>query len=94
MSRNILNYIFIVLLNNDIIDIMSSPFRPNAAIAAAGEARQRTASKKTGEVAVTYSSGTSSSSSVFTDLANLTGTGFGLQLLSFIQHYNRSVYVP
>ena len=65
-----------------------------AAIAAAGEARQKIASKKVGEVAVTYSSGTSSSVSVSTGLADLTETDFGLQLLSLIKLYGRSVYVP
>ena len=65
-----------------------------AAIAAAGEARQKIASKKVGEVAVTYSSGSSSSVSVSTGLADLTETDFGLQLLSLIKLYGRSVYVP
>ena len=66
-----------------------------AAIAAAGQAQQKIASKKVGEVAVTYSSGTSSSSvSVNTDLADLTETDFGLQLLGLIKLYGRSVYVP
>ena len=66
-----------------------------AAIAAAGQAQQKIASKKVGEVAVTYSSGTSSSSvSVSTDLADLTETDFGMQLLGLIKMYARSVYVP
>ena len=66
-----------------------------AQIAAAGQAQQKIASKKVGEVAVTYSSGTSSSSvSVQTDLADLTETDFGLQLLGLIMLYSRSVYVP
>ena len=66
-----------------------------AAIAAAGQSQQKIASKKVGEVAVTYSSGASSSSvSVQTDLADLTETDFGLQLLSLIKMYARSVYVP
>ncbi len=66
-----------------------------AQIAAAGQAQQKIASKKVGEVAVTYSSGTSSSS-VFarTDLADLPETDFGLQLLSLIKMYVRPVYVP
>ena len=64
-------------------------------IAAAGQAQQRITSKKVGEVAVTYSSGTSSSSvSVSTDLADLTETDFGLQLLSLLRLYGRSFYVP
>ena len=66
-----------------------------AQIAAAGQAQQKIASKKVGEVAVTYSSGTSSSSvSAKTDLADLTETDFGLQLLGLIKLYGRSVYVP
>ena len=60
-----------------------------------GQAQQKIASKKAGEVAVTYSSGTSSSSvSVSTDLADLTETDFGMQLLGLIRLYSRSVYVP
>ena len=63
--------------------------------AAASQARQKIASKKVGEVAVTYSSGASSSSvSISTDLADLTETDFGMQLLSIIRLYSRSVYVP
>ena len=65
-----------------------------AAIAAAGQSQQKIASKKVGEVAVTYSSGTSSASSVSTDLADLPETSFGLQLLSLLRLYGRSVYVP
>ena len=66
-----------------------------AAIAAAGQAQQRIASKKVGEVSVTYSSGTSSSSmSTQTDLADLTETSFGLQLLSLLKLYSLTRYVP
>ena len=66
-----------------------------AQIAAAGQAQQKIASKKVGEVAVTYSSGTSSSSvSARTDLADLPETSFGLQLLALLRLYGRSVYVP
>ena len=65
-----------------------------AAIAAAGQAQQKISSKKVGEVAVTYSSGASSSVSVSTDLADLTETTFGLQLLSLIRLYSMPVYVP
>ena len=66
-----------------------------SAIAAAGQAQQKIASKKVGEVSVTYSSGTSSSSmSTQTDLADLTETSFGLQLLSLLQLYCFSRYVP
>lgn len=66
-----------------------------SAIAAAGQAQQKIASKKVGEVSVTYASGTSSSSvSVHTDMEDLTETGFGLQLLSLLKMYGRSFYVP
>ena len=66
-----------------------------SAIAAAGQAQQKIASKKVGEVSVTYATGASSSSvSAATDLADLTETPFGLQLLSLIRLYSRSVYVP
>ena len=64
-----------------------------AAIAAAGEYRQ-VASKKVGEVSVTYSSGTSSAISAQTDLADLTETSFGLQLLSLLKLYSMTRYVP
>ena len=62
-----------------------------SAIAAAGQ-MQRVSSKKVGEVSVTYSSGTSSS--VSADLADLSETPFGLQLLALLRLYSRSVYVP
>ena len=66
-----------------------------SAIAAAGQAQQKIASKKVGEVAVTYASGTSSSSgSVSSDMADLTETSFGMQLLGLIKLYGRSLYVP
>ena len=63
-----------------------------AAIAAAGEKQQQISGKKVGEVSVTYSSG--SSSSVSTGFADLTETDFGMQLLSLLRLYSRSVYVP
>ena len=65
-----------------------------AAIAAAGQSQQRVASKKVGEVSVTYSSGTSSAGSARTDLADLTETSFGLQLLSLLKLYSITRYVP
>ena len=64
-----------------------------AQIAAAGQAQQRIASKKVGEVSVTYAAG-ASSSSVSADMADLTETDFGMQLLGLIRMYGRSVYVP
>ena len=66
-----------------------------SAIATAGQAQQKIASKKVGEVSVTYSSGTSSSSgSASTDLADLTQTDFGMQLLSLLRLYSRTMYIP
>ena len=65
-----------------------------AAIAAAGQSQQKIASKKVGEVSVTYSSGTSSTASVSTDLADLTETSFGLQLLSLLSLYSMTRYIP
>ena len=66
-----------------------------AAIAAAGLSQQRVASKKVGEVSVTYSSENSSASmSAQTDLADLTETPFGLQLLSLLKLYSMTRYVP
>ena len=66
-----------------------------AAIVAAGQSQQRVASKKVGEVSVTYSSETSSASmSAQTDLADLTETPFGLQLLSLLKLYSMTRYVP
>ena len=66
-----------------------------AQIAVAGQTQQKIASKKVGEVAVTYASGSSSPSvSVSSDLVDLTETDFGQQLLSLIRLYGRSVYVP
>ncbi len=66
-----------------------------AAIAAAGQAQQKIASKKAGEVSVTYATGASSSSvSASSDLADLTETSFGLQLLSLLRLYSVTRYVP
>ena len=66
-----------------------------AAIAAAGQAQQKIAGKKVGEVSVTYATGASSSSvSAETDLSDLTETSFGLQLLSLLRLYSMTRYVP
>jgi hypothetical protein len=65
-----------------------------AAIAAAVQSQQKIASKKEGEVSVTYSSGASSSSMLTqTDLADLTETSFGLQLYSLLKLYSITRYV-
>ena len=66
-----------------------------SAIAAAGQAQQKIASKKVGEVSVTYATGASSSSvSASSDLADLTETSFGLQFLSLLRLYSMTRYVP
>ena len=66
-----------------------------AAIAAAGQAQQKIAGKKVGEVSVTYATGASSSSvSADTDLSDLMETSFGLQLLSLLRLYSMTRYVP
>ena len=66
-----------------------------AAIAAAGQAQQKIAGKKVGEVSVSYATGASSSSvSASSDLADLTETSFGLQLLSLLRLYSMTRYVP
>ena len=64
-----------------------------ASIATAGQAYQRIAGKKVGEVSVTYATG-ASSSSASSDLADLTETSFGLQLLSLLRIYSMTRYVP
>ena len=64
-----------------------------ASIATAGQAYQRIAGKKVGEVSVTYAAG-ASSSSASSDLADLTETSFGLQLLSLLRIYSMTRYVP
>ena len=66
-----------------------------AQIAAAGQPPQRITGKKAGEVSVTYAAGASTASSAAsTVLADLPETTFGLQLLSLIRLYSRSVYIP
>ena len=66
-----------------------------AALVAAGQSQQKIASKKVGEVSVTYATGASSSSvSASSDLADLTETSFGLQLLSLLRLYSMTRYVP
>ena len=66
-----------------------------SAIAMAGQTCRAVASKKVGEVSVTYAAGTSSSSgSASSDLADLTETSFGLQLLSLLRLYSMTRYVP
>lgn len=76
----------------------SGSFAPSAAdIAAAGKAvaiKQQVSSKKVGEVAVSYTTGSYMASGVETALADLTETAYGLQLLTLIRMYDRPRYVP
>ena len=67
-----------------------------AAIASAGRAvaAQQVSSKKVGEVSVSYTTGSSLSANVSTDLADLTETAYGLQLLSLLRMYSWSRYIP
>ena len=70
----------------------SAPSR--ALLAEAGMPPQRITGKKAGEVSVTYAAGASSSAAASTGLADLAETEFGIQLLSLLRLYGRSVYVP
>ena len=67
-----------------------------AAIASAGRAiaAQQVSSKKVGEVSVSYTPGSALSANVSTALADLPETAYGLQLLTLLRLYSRSVYVP
>ena len=64
-----------------------------SAIAAAGQSYRRIASKKVGEVSVAYAAG-ASDSAVSAELAELTETDFGMQLLSLLRLYRLLGYVP
>lgn len=65
-----------------------------AVIAAAGRgAMQEIASKKVGDVSVSYDTSSSAAGSVQTGLADLTQTVYGLQLLSMIRMYGFAKYV-
>ena len=67
----------------------------SAVIAAAGRgAMQEVASKKVGDVSISYDTSSSAAGSVQTSLADLTQTVYGLQLLSLIRIYGFAEYVP
>ncbi len=66
-----------------------------AVIATSGRgAMQEVASKKVGEVQVSYSTSSSVSASVSTSLSDLKETVYGLQLLSLLQLHSFTKYVP
>ena len=65
-----------------------------AVIAAAGRgAMQEIASKKVGDVSISYSN-SSSAASVSTGLSDLKETVYGLQLLSLLRLYGFARYIP
>ena len=66
-----------------------------AVIATAGRgAMQEVASKKVGEVSISYSTSSSVAGSVSTGLSDLKETVYGLQLLSLIRLYGFARYIP
>ena len=66
-----------------------------AVIATAGRgAMQEIASKKVGDVSVSYDTSSSVAASVSTGLADLKETVYGLQLLSLLRLYSFTRYVP
>ena len=71
------------------------PLSP-AVIASAGKAQssQQVASKKVGEVSVTYATSSNISGNVSTSMADLTETAYGLQLLTLLRQYERPMYIP
>ena len=67
----------------------------SAVIASAGRgAMQTVASKKAGDVSVSYDTSSSVAASVSTGLADLKETVYGLQLLSLLRLYGYAIYVP
>lgn len=71
------------------------PLSP-AVIAAAGKAQsaQQVASKKVGEVAITYATSSNMTANASTSLADLTETEYGVQLLTLLRQYERPMYIP
>ena len=67
-----------------------------AAIASAGraESSRHVASRKVGEVSVSYTSESFLSGDVTPGLADLKETAYGLQLLTLLRLYSRSRYIP
>lgn len=63
-------------------------------IANAGQKQSQVASKRVGEVQVSYSTSASSISGASTSFADLPDTYYGLQLLSLIRLQRSSRYIP
>ncbi|MCR5371509.1 MAG: DUF4054 domain-containing protein [Clostridium sp.] len=67
----------------------------SAVIASAGKgSMQEVASKKVGDVSISYDTSSSVAGSVQTGLSDLTQTVYGLQLLSLIRMYGFAQYIP
>ena len=58
------------------------------------EGSKQVASKRVGEVQVTYSSSSNLSSSADSALADLNETAYGIQLLTLLRMHSRSRYIP
>ena len=66
-----------------------------AVIASAGRgAMQEIASKKAGDVSISYNTSSSVSASVTTGFSDLKETVYGLQLLSLLRLHGRTRYIP
>ena len=72
----------------------SSADESQQAIAAVGDQTKQIASKKVGEVSVSYGTSSSSASVKATAFADLTETLFGRQLLTLIRLHSMPKYVP
>jgi hypothetical protein len=63
------------------------------AAAGKGQSTSQIASKKVGDVQVSYAAATSLSAKAATGLADLTETEYGLQLLTLLREHNRPRYI-
>ena len=66
---------------------------PALAAAGKGQSTSQIASKKVGDVQVSYAAATSLSAKAATGLADLTETEYGLQLLTLLREHNRPMYI-
>ena len=72
----------------------STALTPTALAAAGkGQSTSQIASKKVGDVQVSYAAATSLSAKATTGLADLTETEYGLQLLTLLREQNRPRYI-
>ena len=70
-----------------------SALTPTALAAGKGQSTSQIASKKVGDVQVSYAAATSLSAKAATGLADLTETEYGLQLLTLLREHNRPMYI-